>query len=78
MDNSFSLPGNDGYRDDDYQSPVDVRSFCSKLREAWLSVPDESFSNVLELIFNGYNLHEISSEEMVEMLDEFIMQNCDI
>jgi hypothetical protein len=59
----------------DESERVDINGFMLRLKEAWKIVPDLNFGGVIELVFNGYDLRELSSSEMEDMLDEFIMQN---
>lgn len=60
---------------DDYQEPVDIRSFSRKLEAAWRCIPDARFHEMLDAVFDGYDLSEVTNEEMGQLLDEFIHQN---
>lgn len=61
--------------DDDYREPVDIRKFCRALEQAWNLVPEAQLGELLETVFNGYSLDELSNEDMVDMLHEYIHQN---
>lgn len=61
--------------DIEYQQPVDIQAFCRALQKAWNTMPEETFANMLSSVFYGYNLHELTGEEMKQMLDDFILQN---
>ena len=65
----------DGTMSDDYREPVDIRKFCRGLEEAWKLTPDLTLSEILESIFDGYNLEELTTSEMDEMLNDYILQN---
>ncbi len=60
---------------DEYEEPMDVRKFCRGLEEAWKLTPELRFLDVLDLIFRGYNLDELTSDELNEFLSEYIHQN---
>lgn len=60
---------------DDYQEPIDIQSFSRKLEVAWKCIPDARFHEMLDAVFNGYDLEEITNEEMGQLLEEFILQN---
>jgi hypothetical protein len=59
----------------EYHEPVDISGFCNKLKEAWRLLEDATFGEMVMTVFNGYNLMELTTEEMEEMLNEFILQN---
>lgn len=61
--------------EDEYQEPTDIPKFMSSLKTAWNLVPELGFGQVIDLVFNGYNLFELTAEESQEMIDEFIIQN---
>lgn len=60
---------------DEYHEPVDIRSFTRRLEAAWKCMPDARFHEMLESVFNGYDLEELTDEDMGELLDDFILQN---
>lgn len=65
----------DEYSEFEYVEPMDIRKFCRALEEAWKIHPETQFGELLESVFNGYSLHELRPEELMEMLNDFILQN---
>ena len=61
--------------DNDYKEPVDIRNFCRSLEQAWKLIPDAQFNEVLETIFDGYPLDELSGEELQELINDYLLQN---
>ena len=66
------------YEENENNIPMDIGAFCQGLKEAWRSVPDQAFGFALDTIFNGYDLKQLSPEELQEMLDDFVLQNSDL
>ena len=60
---------------DEYKEPIDIRPFCKGLEVAWMRNPDITFSEVLDEVFDGYPVGELTSTELQEMLNEYILQN---
>ena len=67
--------GFDFEEDEEYRAPYDIRKFCRGLEEAWLSQPDLPYQQIIGLIFDGYNLDQLTTEEAEQMLDDYILQN---
>ena len=61
--------------DDEHFEPQDIKSFCTAFRDAWLLTPDLRFHETLSLVFNGYDLSELTPSELVTMMDEYLLQN---
>ena len=53
--------------------PMDIDAVCGAFKQAWKTVPDQALGFALDHVFNGYDLKELSPEEIVEMLDEFVL-----
>lgn len=59
---------------DEYRGDVDIRAFCQALQHAWLCVPDKQFDEFIDIVFGG-GMDELTAEEMLTVLNEFILQN---
>lgn len=60
---------------DEEVKPPDIHKFCAMLEEAWRTVPMTNFALMLNEVFAGYNLMELTNEEQEELLNEFIFRN---
>jgi hypothetical protein len=60
---------------EEYYEPTDVKAFCRTLRDAWELTPELRFHEVLLLVFNGYSLDQLSPNEMMALMDEYLLQN---
>ena len=60
--------------DDTPTETHDVRGVCAALKDAWLIVPHLSFGDLLSVAIPTA-LNELSSQEIIETLEEFIHQN---
>ena len=54
--------------------PNDIDGVVEALREAWKCVPDMSLSELLDTV-TPEPFCEMNSEELIESLNEFILQN---
>lgn len=59
---------------DEYQEPIEIETFCIGMMEAWRTMPEATFGEFLEAVFNGHE-YSGSNEEVQELLNEFILQN---
>jgi hypothetical protein len=64
---------------EDYMGPThepqDIPKFLSMLGEAWETMPEVPFNVMLSEVFNGYDLSQLTGEELEELLNEFILNN---
>lgn len=65
----------DNELDEEYFEPTDITSFCDDLKNAWLLTPELRLHEALSLIFNGYDLSELTPSELIAMMSEYIHQN---
>lgn len=59
----------------EYFEPTDIVVFCDDLSAAWLLTPELRFHEALGLIFNGYDLSELTPSELIAMMKEYLLQN---
>ena len=55
--------------------PMDIVATCKAIEEAWKTIPDQALGYALEQMFNGYDLKQCPPEEIVELLNDFIVTN---
>lgn len=59
----------------DSSEAIDIRKFCRSLEEAWKLTPRMPLFQLLGVIFDGYDPTELTSDEMNDMINEYILQN---
>jgi hypothetical protein len=55
-------------------NPIDIDATVEALREAWKIYPDISLSQLIDTV-TPMPFTEMSNEELIEALNEFILQN---
>lgn len=67
MDDDFNVR-------EEYFDQFDISKICSLLEEAWSTIPDATFYDMLKEAVPA-DLESLQGEEMEELLEEFIHQN---
>lgn len=64
----------DDYDYDDVQVEQDINGVCNALKASWRLLPTTTLANLLDIALPS-TLGEMSDQEIIEALDEFIHQN---
>ena len=64
----------DDYDYDDVQVEQDINGVCNALKASWRLLPTTTLASLLDIALPS-TLGEMSDQEIIEALDEFIHQN---
>lgn len=65
----------DSYEFEDSEEQVqDINGVCNALKAAWKLLPTHPLANLLDVVLPS-SVSEMSDDEIIEALDEFIHQN---